>query len=61
MCVFKGCILVFFSTKLSYQNVTNMFNLAGDDFHLALEDSHTGVGGPEVNTHGLLLGHFERV
>ena len=36
--------------------------VVGDDLHLAvLEDSDTGVGSPEVNTHGLLLGHFKRV
>ena len=36
--------------------------VVGDNLHLAvLEDSDTGVGGAQVNTHGLLLGHFEKI
>ena len=32
----------------------------GDDLHLPmLEDPDTGVGGAQVNTHSLLLGHLD--
>ena len=33
--------------------------VVGDDLHLpVLEDSHTGVGGAQIDSNCLLLGHF---
>ena len=33
--------------------------IIGDDLHLpVLENSHTGVGGAQIDTNCLLLGHF---